>query len=105
MEVTECKVLLCGGFTAEQTECLQAAWRLRGKCKQHSFLCHSRLLLCSTIKCSLLLGGGITQCVNVIWVGDEGNGTEICFLAFEPVELDGKYAPALMCRDHMNKGM
>ena len=74
MEVRECKGWLRGGFTAEQIECLQAAWLLRGKCKQHSSLCHSRVLLCSTIKCSLLLGGGVTKCVNVIWVGDEDNG-------------------------------
>ena len=34
----------------------------------------TRALLCSIIKCSLLLGGGVTQCVSVIRVGDERNG-------------------------------
>ena len=26
---------------------------------------------------SLLLGGGVTQCVHMMWVGDEGNGAGV----------------------------
>ena len=32
-------------------------------------VCLTRVLLISTIKCNLIVGGWVTQCVNVIWVG------------------------------------
>ena len=41
------------------------------------------MLLGSTIKRSLLFVGSVTQCVNVMWVGDGGN--DVGVLAVLPV--------------------